>query len=103
MHLIVPLEIPEYCKDQDPVKRLQNREVNVIDWTQSSSKAKYFSKLCNKVEDELKLKRKAERESRDGKKMKKEPIVKEEPKEDFDTQFESDLKPLIKDEKKPTI
>ena len=82
---------------------MQNGEENVIDWTQSSSKAKHFSKLSNKLEDELKHKRKAERESRDSKKMKKEPIIKDEPKEDFDTQFERDLKPLIKEEKKPTI
>ena len=69
------LDIPNYSPDKDPVRRLKNNIDPIIEWTQSSKEAKYWEKISNRIEEELRAKRKAnkmKKESPNSKRMKKE-------------------------------
>lgn len=61
------LEIPEYNKDEDPVKKVARGEFShddlYIDWTQDEDHAKYVKKLSDVIHDEY-LRRKREEKKR---------------------------------------
>ena len=54
------LEIPEFSKELDKVRRVKLNE-DIIDWSQCSTEAKSWDEKSNKLEEKLRQKRKAEK------------------------------------------